>query len=122
MNDIEEARAKMRAAVPEMEKAVRVGLYGRRTKVRGLAKYGLSVQKFEEMLEAQDHACGICRKKFSAWSVPVVDHDHANGLVRGLLCRGCNTGLGSFGDDPTALCAAAEYAMYHNIHGALSGN
>src|SRR6266542_2622719 len=34
----------------------------------------------------QDSRCAVC----SAEGKLVVDHDHATGLARGLLCRGCN--------------------------------
>lgn len=39
----------------------------------------------------------------------VVDHCHEKGIVRGLLCNGCNVGLGAFRDSPHILKRAAEF-------------
>lgn len=41
---------------------------------------------YAELRALQHNACGIC----GTWSDLVVDHDHDSGLIRGLLCRGCN--------------------------------
>lgn len=70
-------------------------------------KYGLSADAYWEMYETQDGKCALCGKKFA--HTPHVDHDHDTGLVRSLLCRVCNVGLGQFGDDPVRLRAAADY-------------
>jgi hypothetical protein len=73
--------------------------------------YGLSAGDYEAMLAAQDGRCAICRT--NEWpgrhNKPHVDHDHATGKVRGILCTKCNNGLGNFADDPARLRAAADY-------------
>jgi hypothetical protein len=38
-----------------------------------------------------------------------IDHDHKTGLVRGLLCKHCNQGLGHFRDSTTFLHNAVGY-------------
>lgn len=50
---------------------------------------GVSDEQYERLLAAQDGHCALCP------SVPKtrrlhVDHDHATGRVRGLLCHRCN--------------------------------
>jgi len=39
-----------------------------------------------------------------------VDHDHATGSIRGLLCLRCNFAIGAMDDDPGRMLAAARYA------------
>ena len=63
------------------------------------------------MLAAQAGLCAVCR---SAPAVHV-DHDHATGTVRALLCFNCNGGLGQFKDDPDVLRAAADYVRFHAL-------
>lgn len=81
----------------------------RQTRLDGIRarKYGLSAADYAAMASAQSFACAICRlQDRRALSV---DHDHSTGAIRGLLCSGCNTGLGLLGDDPERLNAAAAY-------------
>lgn len=73
--------------------------------------YGMAQEEYAARLEAQGNRCAICRT--DAWggkdNVPHVDHDHETNAVRGLLCAGCNNGLGNFKDDPVRLRAALRY-------------
>lgn len=50
---------------------------------------GLSKAAYFALLDVQESACAVCRTPFSAR--PSVDHDHATGKARGLLCVACNT-------------------------------
>lgn len=73
-------------------------------------KYGISMDVYSEILEAQKYRCAICgcdsRLQQKALAV---DHDHETGKVRGLLCTSCNTAIGSFKDSVELLYKAIEY-------------
>ncbi|MDN5516464.1 MAG: endonuclease VII domain-containing protein [Pseudomonas sp.] len=73
--------------------------------------YGLEAEQFQQMLDSQGGVCAICRQECnrSTTSRMCVDHDHATGKIRGLLCFQCNVGLGKFKDDKALLSAAIEY-------------
>ena len=79
-------------------------------------KYGLSQERFLEILDAQCGGCAICAKPL-VWRDPSadqmsrahVDHDHATGAVRGILCGKCNFLIGLAKDRETVLQAALEY-------------
>ena len=72
------------------------------------AKYGISLDDYKALFESQGGKCAICRKPQGKRSLGV-DHDHATGRVRGLLCDKCNLGLGYFDDEPDRLLAARFY-------------
>jgi hypothetical protein len=75
--------------------------------------YGLSPQAFADLLSAQGGACAICGSKDFGKRGPHVDHDHATGEVRGILCHWCNIAVGCLRDDPKRALAAADY-LEHN--------
>ena len=70
-------------------------------------QYGITVEQYQQMLVAQGGRCAICRLESDA--MLHVDHSHATGKVRGLLCGACNLSLGGFRDDPATLLRAAIY-------------
>jgi hypothetical protein len=57
-------------------------------------RYGLTPTLFEEMMTAQKGLCPICGRPLKDDRRTHVDHDHKTKQVRGLLCAGCNAGVG----------------------------
>jgi hypothetical protein len=81
-------------------------------KIRELArayKYGLGPGQFEQLLAAQGARCAICRHDKPRGLNWHVDHDHETGRLRGILCKGCNTALGAFGDNLSGILDVLEY-------------
>jgi len=62
-------------------------------------QYDMTVEEYNEMLEAQGDGCAICGGVNSDGRSLAVDHCHETGLIRGILCTRCNMGLGYVGDD-----------------------
>lgn len=75
------------------------------------SKYGIGIAEYEQMLEQQSGVCAICEQPQSdpRYEALAVDHCHATGRIRGLLCNLCNKSLGGFKDSPERLRRAAEY-------------
>lgn len=76
------------------------------------SKYGLSLKDYQAMCDAQNGLCAICLrpprgKTNGKWLY--VDHDAKTGKVRGLLCAGCNTGIGQLLHDRTIFLRAIDY-------------
>ncbi len=79
----------------------------RAAKGRGLTrKFGISLQEYETACEKQKHRCLICEKEVRTLCV---DHCHASGKIRGLLCGHCNRMLGFSRDSPDTLSRAIWY-------------
>ena len=74
--------------------------------------YGLSTEAYQEMLASQGGVCALCGGTPGARALGV-DHDHATGRIRGLLCSPCNTGIGNLRDDPDLLRKAIAYLEAH---------
>jgi len=73
-------------------------------------QYGISVVEFNFLLKVQGHSCAICNKHITAIRRRMnIDHDHETNKVRGILCTGCNTGLGHLGDNVAGLKKAIAY-------------
>lgn len=71
-------------------------------------KYGITLEDYKCMFEAQDGVCAICEESEEG-RLLAVDHCHETNKVRGLLCGSCNRALGLFKDDPILLSRAKEY-------------
>ena len=90
----------------------RLRLVNRRAKLK--RNFGLTLEQYEAMVRAQDGRCAICGTgepggRGARTGSFAVDHDHGTGRIRGLLCNGCNTGLGLFKDSPSVLRSAIDY-------------
>lgn len=80
--------------------------------------FGISLERYTEMLTAQKGVCAICEQPETAIRLGkikmlAVDHHHGDVVVRGLLCSDCNLGIGKLGDSPDRLRAAAAYLERH---------
>jgi len=71
-------------------------------------KYGLEPEQFRDLLSSRAYRCHACGREFGAKG-PQVDHCHAKGTVRGLLCTSCNLAMGHTGDDADRQFALAVY-------------
>lgn len=68
-------------------------------------KYNMTVEERDVLVKEHDGKCAICESAVKL----NIDHDHATGKVRGLLCHSCNVSLGHFRDDVQLLEKAITY-------------
>ena len=76
---------------------------------RRLDKYGLTIEQYTELLDSQGNCCAICGTLLLNNRLTHVDHCHATGKVRGILCHHCNLLLGNAKDNLAILSAAYSY-------------
>ena len=86
-----------------------------RRKYRLSHKYGITPEDYDQMVIDQGDKCFLCDAeepgtKHGFWHI---DHCHDTDRLRKLLCSTCNTGLGSFYDNPEVLRRAADYIEAH---------
>ena len=81
-----------------------------RAKVRNVLKlYGEDGLAIRERMDAGD-PCEVCKGRTTRMAI---DHHHASGKVRGLLCSSCNTVLGLDQEDVDRLQALIQYLEIH---------
>jgi len=74
-----------------------------------MGKYGIGSKEFDPILRKQGGECAVCGDKEPGGIGWVVDHDHATGKIRGILCDLCNRGLGFFRDSNSSFDGAKIY-------------
>jgi len=83
--------------------------------------YGLSAGEFEQLYTAQNGQCAICGAVFPPLSERMkriaVDHNHATGAVRALLCIQCNTAVGMVMENVEIAERLVEYLKLHQSAG-----
>ena len=77
-------------------------------------RYGITWKDYEDMWAAQKGQCKICLSELKRDKSTHLDHDHTTGIVRGLLCKPCNTGIGFLRDNEFRLARAIAYLRKHD--------
>jgi hypothetical protein len=100
------ANARARRATPEGRRKLR--------NWRLKKDHGITLDEYEQMVSDQGGVCKICRRpprggRTHHDQMLHVDHDHATGRIRGLLCRHCNVAIGFFDEDVEIITAAIRY-------------
>ena len=77
-------------------------------------KYGVGLEAYDRLLEAQGGVCAICgqpeTRTYSGFpQLMSVDHNHLTGEIRGILCSNCNGALGLLKEDTEIMRKAIAY-------------
>lgn len=71
--------------------------------------YGIDFEDWARLFESQGGKCAGCSNPLGHDASTHVDHCHASGRVRGLLCSGCNHAVGKVRDSAATLRRLADY-------------
>ncbi len=101
--------------------ASRYVIYSDRYRGNTLQKtYGISLATFDKKVNQQNNLCALCQKPekyiFKSANKPnalCVDHDHATGQIRDLLCRSCNLIVGYVENHTDLVKLAFDYLENH---------
>src|ERR1017187_3973915 len=84
--------------------------------------FNITLEQYQEIYKKQNGCCAICNKpetmidnRSNTTRALAVDHNHATGEIRGLLCSAHNRGLGMFHDNIEELNKAIEYLQKMNL-------
>ena len=81
-------------------------------------RYGITQDDYLRMLASQNNACAVCHVKTPGNGRGEryfdVDHNHSSGQVRGLLCRNCNTTLGTIENKRALISKLEIYLRKHS--------
>jgi hypothetical protein len=79
-------------------------------------RYGITLDEYNKMFDAQMGCCAGCGVHQSELSKPLyLDHDHVTERPRGLLCHNCNTVLGHVKDNKSVLQSLLSYLGRYSI-------
>lgn len=87
--------------------------YARERRQNLKRRFGLTPEQFVAMRESQWGLCAACRCTLEGGIKEHVDHDHATGKVRAILCCNCNQALGHAKEDIRRLLALVDYLREH---------
>lgn len=81
--------------------------------------FNIDLLEYARILAHQGGVCAICKKPPKEGKHLAVDHDHATGQIRGLLCPMCNRAIAAFRDNLEKIQAAAKYFTSFPVTEAL---
>lgn len=76
--------------------------------------YRMTLEEFNKLFQRQGNRCAICYSETHGGRGWHVDHCHASGKIRGILCHPCNSTLGYAKEDVARLKACASYLRKHS--------